>query len=58
MIALIILTSFNTAILVSFSLLLALALKEKIDLKGARNGNYKKTFTKAKNKKLWDKQGL
>lgn len=52
MIALIILTSFNTIILVSFGLLLALALMRKIDLKGAKYGTYKKTFTKAKNKKL------
>lgn len=52
MIALIIMTSFNTAILIGFSLLLALALKEKVKFKGVNNGTYKKTFTKAKNKKL------
>lgn len=52
MTALIILTSFNTAILVGFSLLLALALQEKVNFKGAKDGTNKKAFTKAKNKKL------
>lgn len=49
MTTLIILTSFNTLILVSFAILLAFVLYLKV---GKKNGTNKKAYTKAQNKKL------